>query len=80
MPDMQRAGQFSGLPSFTQKDAVVSISGGAIRDRSIEMLCTADVAITRLYRTLLACVKQVREGQAPIRTCASTRGRRRSCC
>ena len=62
----QRAGHFTGIASFTQEDAICSVSGGPIRDRSIEMLSTADIAIHRLYRVLLNCVKQVRAGQAPI--------------
>ncbi|MDB6001601.1 MAG: Rieske (2Fe-2S) domain protein, partial [Rhizobacter sp.] len=62
---LQRAGHFTGLASFSQEDAVCSISGGTIRDRSIEMLSTADMAISRLYRSLLACVRKLREGQEP---------------
>jgi phthalate 4,5-dioxygenase oxygenase subunit len=69
---LQRAGHFTGIASFTQEDAICSVSGGAIRDRSTELLCTADVAITRLYRTLLSCVKRVREGQAPVGLKADT--------
>lgn len=59
----QRAGHFTGYDSFTQEDAACSISSGAIRDRSQEMLSTADIAISRLYRTLLACARAVREGK-----------------
>lgn len=58
----QRAGHFTGYDSFTQEDAACSVSSGAIRDRSQEMLSTADVAISRLYRSLLACAKAVRDG------------------
>ncbi len=58
-----RAGHFTGIHSFTQEDAACSISSGAIRDRSQELLCTADGAITRLYRTLLACARGVRDGK-----------------
>lgn len=61
----QRAGHFSGLVNFTQEDAVCSISSGAVRDRSRELLCSADIAIARLYRTLLGAVKKQREGQVP---------------
>jgi phthalate 4,5-dioxygenase oxygenase subunit len=61
----QRAGHFTGFDSFTQEDAACSVSSGALRDRSQEMLSTADVAISRLYRSLLACAKAEREGQAP---------------
>lgn len=59
----QRQGHFTGFASFTQEDAACSVSSGGIRDRSQEMLCTADVAIARLYRTLLACAKGVTSGQ-----------------
>jgi phthalate 4,5-dioxygenase oxygenase subunit len=61
---LQRAGHFTGFDSFTQEDAACSISSGALRDRSREMLSTADIAISRLYRSLLACAKGAREGQA----------------
>jgi len=59
----QRAGHFTGFASFTQEDAACSVSSGAIRDRSQEMLSTADIAISRLYRSLLACAKAQRDGQ-----------------
>jgi phthalate 4,5-dioxygenase oxygenase subunit len=59
----QRAGHFTGFDSFTQEDAACSVSSGAIRDRSQEMLSTADIAISRLYRSLLACAKGARDGQ-----------------
>jgi hypothetical protein len=59
----QRAGHFTGYDSFTQEDAACSVSSGAIRDRSQEMLCTADLAIVRLYRSLLACARAARDGQ-----------------
>ena len=60
----QRSGHFTGFDSFTQEDAACSVSAGAIRDRSQEMLSTADMAISRLYRSLLACAKAAREGQS----------------
>ena len=59
----QRAGHFTGLISFTQEDAACSVSSGAIRDRSQEMLSNADIAITRLYRSLLACARGQRDQQ-----------------
>jgi phenylpropionate dioxygenase-like ring-hydroxylating dioxygenase large terminal subunit len=59
----QRAGHFTGFDSFTQEDAACGVSSGAIRDRSQEMLSTADIAISRLYRSLLAVAKASREGQ-----------------
>lgn len=68
----QRAGHFTGLDSFTQEDGACSISSGALRDRSFEMLSSADMAITRLYRTLLACVKSLRDGGDPVALHADT--------
>jgi phthalate 4,5-dioxygenase oxygenase subunit len=59
----QRAGHFTGYDSFTQEDAACSVSSGALRDRSQEMLSTADLAISRLYRSLLSCAKAAREGR-----------------
>jgi nitrite reductase/ring-hydroxylating ferredoxin subunit len=59
----QRAGHFTGFDSFTQEDAACSVSSGALRDRSQEMLSTADIAIARLYRSLLACARAARDGQ-----------------
>jgi phthalate 4,5-dioxygenase oxygenase subunit len=63
---MMRDGHFTGLPNFTQEDAAVAISAGAIRDRTRENLSTADVAIGRLYRVLLKCARRVKEGGNPI--------------
>ncbi len=70
--DAQRRGHFTGLPSFTQEDAAVSMSGGAIRDRSREILSVADVALPKLYRTLLTCARQASAGQDPIGLNADT--------
>ena len=61
-----RAGRtFSGLPNLIQEDVVVSVSGGAIRDRSRETLSAADIAIARMYRTLLEGAQRVRSGGDP---------------
>jgi hypothetical protein len=70
--DAQRRGHFSGLPSFTQEDAAVSMSGGPIRDRSKEILCVADVALPKLYRALMTCAKQASDGQDPLGLHADT--------
>ncbi len=70
--DAQRRGHFSGLPSFTQEDAAVSMSGGPIRDRSKEILCVADVALPKLYRALMTCAKQASAGQDPLGLHADT--------
>jgi len=60
---LQRAGHFTGFDSFSQEDAACSVSSGALRDRSQEMLSAADIAIARLYRSLLACAKAARDKQ-----------------
>jgi phenylpropionate dioxygenase-like ring-hydroxylating dioxygenase large terminal subunit len=70
--DAQRRGHFTGLPSFTQEDAAVSMSGGAIRDRSKEILSTADVALPKLYRALLTCARQGGAGEDPLGLHADT--------
>lgn len=57
----QRAGHFTGLDGITQEDAACSVSSGTIRDRSHEMLSTADLAISRLQRTLLTCARATRD-------------------
>jgi nitrite reductase/ring-hydroxylating ferredoxin subunit len=65
--DGMRAGRtFSGLPGIIAEDMAVSVSAGAIRDRSRERLSTADGAIQRLYRTLLGLAKSIEQGEAPI--------------
>jgi hypothetical protein len=60
-----RNGAYSGLPNFFPEDAAVLVSSGAIRDRSKEILAPADVAIARLYRTLLNLVRAHEEGRDP---------------
>jgi nitrite reductase/ring-hydroxylating ferredoxin subunit len=57
---------FSGLYSIIQEDAAAATSAGGIRDRSVEKLCPADAAITRLYYVLLKCTRKVEAGQPPI--------------
>ena len=69
---LMRQGHFSGIRGFTQEDAAVSISSGPIRDRSKEMLSTADLAISRLYRSLLDCVRRVEDGGDPVGVHADT--------
>jgi phenylpropionate dioxygenase-like ring-hydroxylating dioxygenase large terminal subunit len=63
---MRAGNHFTGLPSFTQEDAAVAISAGAIRDRTKESLSIADVAVGRLYRVLLKCARDVQEGRDPV--------------
>lgn len=64
--EAMRRGHFTGIANFTQEDAVVSMSGGAIRDRTQEMLCVADLAISRLYRVLLKTADAGAKGEDPI--------------
>lgn len=71
--ELVRKGHFTGIHSFTQEDIAVTVSGGAIRDRSKEMLSIADLAIGRLYRVLLNTAKQVANGEAPVAVDANTR-------
>jgi phthalate 4,5-dioxygenase len=63
--EAMRNGAYSGLPIFFPEDSAMLVSSGAIRDRSKEMLSPGDVAITRLYKTLLNVAKQVQNGTAP---------------
>ena len=63
---MRRGDTFSGFHSFSQEDAAVIMSAGALKDRSIENLCPADVAIARLYRTMLGIAKTSETGADPV--------------
>lgn len=63
--EAMRQGAYSGLPIFFPEDAAMLVSSGEIRDRSREMLAPADVAIVKLYRTLLALPRQVMKGECP---------------
>jgi phthalate 4,5-dioxygenase oxygenase subunit len=63
---LMREGHFSGIRGFTQEDVAVSISAGPIRDRTKERLSVADLAIGRLYRSLLSCVSRIRENRDPV--------------
>jgi nitrite reductase/ring-hydroxylating ferredoxin subunit len=58
-------GSFSGLEGIIEEDVAVTVSAGPLRDRSKEMLSSADVAVNRLYRTLLSRVRAVQSGGAP---------------
>jgi phenylpropionate dioxygenase-like ring-hydroxylating dioxygenase large terminal subunit len=58
-----RNGHFTGLAGITQEDAACSVSSGTIRDRSQEMLSTADIAISRLQRCLLTYARAARDQQ-----------------
>ncbi|RYF83994.1 MAG: (2Fe-2S)-binding protein [Comamonadaceae bacterium] len=65
--EAMRAGKsWSGLPGLIEEDVAASVSAGPLRDRSLEMLSSADVGITRLYRTLLACADAVEQDKPPL--------------
>jgi phthalate 4,5-dioxygenase oxygenase subunit len=70
----QRGGHFTGFDSITQEDAACSVSSGAIRDRSQELLSTADLAISRLQRCLLGYARAARDQQeiTPLRANAGS--------
>jgi phthalate 4,5-dioxygenase len=57
---------FSGITGLIEEDAAVSVSGGPIRDRTVEMLSIADLAVGRLCRVYLDCARRVAAGQAPV--------------
>ncbi|TYP80983.1 phenylpropionate dioxygenase-like ring-hydroxylating dioxygenase large terminal subunit [Maritimibacter alkaliphilus HTCC2654] len=60
-----QAGSFSGFHSFTQEDSAVNISPGAIKDRSKEILAPVDMAVSRLYRSLISAAQAVENDQEP---------------
>lgn len=64
--EAMRRGAYSGLPIFFPEDSAMLVSSGEIRDRSREMLAPADLAIVRLYRTLLTLARQVQKGEDPL--------------
>ena len=59
-------GHFTGMASFTQEDAIVCVSAGGLRDRSREMLSTADLPIAQMYRTLIKSARSVDAGGLPV--------------
>ncbi len=63
---MRAGSSFSGLPGLIEEDVAVSVSSGALRDRSREVLCSADVAIRRLYNALLRAVDEADAPRAPL--------------
>ncbi len=64
--DKIRNGSFSGFHSFTQEDSAVNISPGPIKDRSKEILAPVDMAVSRLYRSLISAANAVQQEQEPI--------------
>ena len=60
-----REGKFSGFHSFTQEDSAMILSMGSIKDRSKELLAPGDMAVMRLYRTLIKMGRDVAAGKEP---------------
>ena len=63
---MRSGASWSGLPGLIEEDVAVSVSAGPIRGRSNEMLSSADLAVSRIYRVLLRCADAVAQGLAPV--------------
>ncbi|HJP69328.1 MAG TPA: Rieske 2Fe-2S domain-containing protein [Sphingomicrobium sp.] len=63
---MRQGRTFTGFNSFTQEDSAVLMSAGALKDRSNENLCRADMAISRLYRVHLQNAKSMLAGEEPV--------------
>jgi phenylpropionate dioxygenase-like ring-hydroxylating dioxygenase large terminal subunit len=62
---MREGRSFSGLPALIAEDVIVSVASRPIRDRSVEMLSKADLAVAQLYRTLQAVAQAGEEGAQP---------------
>jgi nitrite reductase/ring-hydroxylating ferredoxin subunit len=63
---MREKRSWSGFQGLTQEDAVVSLSMGAVFDRSSEHLVAADAAVVRLRQRLLDSLALCRDGQDPL--------------
>jgi phthalate 4,5-dioxygenase oxygenase subunit len=63
---MRERGSWSGMPGLIEEDVAVSVSAGPLRDRSQEMLSSADIGMVRLYRALLACADAAQNRQPPL--------------
>lgn len=64
--EMRAGNTFSGFHSFTQEDAAVLMSAGALKDRTNENLCRADMAISRLYQLHIRNAKAGLSGDDPV--------------
>jgi phthalate 4,5-dioxygenase oxygenase subunit len=60
------ARDWGGLGGVEKEDAIMSLSMGAIFDRTREHLVAADQAVVRLRRRLLDCVNLVEAGEEPL--------------
>jgi nitrite reductase/ring-hydroxylating ferredoxin subunit len=63
---MRRGESWSGMPGLIEEDVAASVSAGPLRDRTTEVLSVADVGVSRLYRTLLACADAAERGEPPL--------------
>ena len=63
---MREGRSWSGFPAFTQDDSAVQMSAGALRDRTIENLCNADLGIIKLYQNLRRIAVDVAAGKEPL--------------
>ena len=60
-----RGESFSGLPGLIAEDVIVSVASGPVRDRTGERLSAADLAVSQLYKTLLAVADAGETGARP---------------
>ena len=72
---MREGRTFSGMPGLIEEDVAVCLSSGPIRDRSREVLCSADIAIRKLYNALLRHV-DLPDGRLPPTDYSTTVGTR----
>jgi phthalate 4,5-dioxygenase len=63
--DAMASGSWSGLAGFTLEDGAMSLSAGAINDRTKEHLVPADVAVMRVRRLFLDSMRRVEAGDEP---------------
>jgi phthalate 4,5-dioxygenase len=63
---MRRRESWSGLHGLEQEDATISLSMGAIFDRSREHIVPADRAVIRARRLLFESMRRVERGEDPI--------------
>lgn len=61
-----KEGKFSGFHSFTQEDSAMILSMGPIKDRTKELMAPVDMAVMRLYRTLIQMAKDQAAGKDPV--------------
>jgi phthalate 4,5-dioxygenase oxygenase subunit len=57
---------FTGFRGIEIEDAAIGVSYGPIYDRSLEHLVTADMAVVRVRRRLMECLRLQKEGEAPL--------------